>query len=565
MTDAERHRRFNAERRRVGARMDRLASATLRKVLALLSQAQAKIRTAIAMQPLNSAAATRQVAASLQQFRTEVAALWTEAAAQAWQLGVDLVDEPLAAAGVDLSAPTRPLREASVGSNIKGVSERQLAAMQEFMVDRIADISVEARDAIKTQLGLAVAGAQSVSDTIANVDQILGGNARRRASTITNTELNRVFAAASYERMLESSKRVPGLKKQWRRSGKIHSRIEHDLIDGQVRPVAEPFQVGAEQLRYPRDPRGSAKNTINCGCKILPFMQHWQVAEKGPRPFTPEEIARNTLRAELNERIEKAKATPPTPEPPAGDPPRPPPGAPPAPEPPPASPPGSPTPPAAAPPLPEPAANPVPPVVRLDVNEMIARTRGTPIVPDVVVHGPLDIPTSLSMGGLRPAQAAVLRVEEFLLVRKKREHAVVVATDGTLIARRGGGMNSVSFTQEETDRMFGAVLSHNHPSGFSFSVDDIRFAAVYGLSEIRVYTRRSLYRLRPPDGGWSPHWVQATLMPAVKAAQAAVAPVALREARKRGLNRHQRNLLAQDLLVRYLAKKLGMRLQVITP
>jgi hypothetical protein len=536
MTDAERRRLFNAERRRVEARMAALGRSTLHKVLALLTNAQQQIRAAIAEQPIQQEKAARRVNTALRRFRVEGAALWTAGIAQAWQLGVDLVDEPLAAAGVVLSARARPLREAaSVGSDIKGVSERQLAAMQEFMVDRIADISVEARDAIKVQLGLAVSGAQSVSDTIANVDQILGGNARRRASTITNTELNRAFAAATYERMLESSQRVPGLCKQWRRSGKIHSRIEHDLIDGQVRPVKEPFQVGAEQLRYPRDPRGSAKNTINCGCKILPFMKSWQVAEPGARPFTPEEVARNTLRAELNERIEKAKAEPPTP---------PPPGAPPAPEPPP---------------------SPPPPIIRPDVNEMIARTRGTPIAPDVVTHGPLDIPTTLSMGGLRPAQAAVLRVEEFLLVRKKREHAVVVAADGTLIARRGGGMNSVSFTQEETDRMFGAVLSHNHPSGFTFSVDDIRFAAVYGLSEIRVYTRRSLYRLRQPEFGWSPHWVQATLMPAVKRAQMAVAPIALAEARKRGLSRQQRNQLAQDLLIRYLANQLYLRLQVITP
>lgn len=546
MTDAERRRRFDAERRRVEARMDRLTAGALRKMLALLRQAQAQIRAAIAAQPLQADAATRQVTVALQQFRAAGAAVWASGVDDAWQAGVDLVDRPLAAAGMTQTA----MREAaSVGSDIKGVSKRQLAAMQKFLADRITDISIEARDAIKTQLGLAVSGAQSVSDTIANVDQILGGNARRRASTITNTELNRAFAMASYERLLESAKRVPGLKKQWRRSGKIHSRIEHDLIDGQVRAVDVPFQAGGEKLRYPRDPKGSAKNTINCGCKILPFMQHWEVAEKGPRPFTPEEIARNPLRAELNELIEKARTPPPTPEPP-----RPPPGADPTPEPP-------PTPP----PEPTPAPAPAPPPSLPDVNEMIARTRGTPVAPDVVTHGPLDIPTALSMGGLRPAQAAVLRVEEFLLVRKKREHAVVVATDGTLIARRGGSMNSVSFTPDETDRMFGAVLSHNHPSGFSFSVDDIRFAAVYGLSEIRVYTRRNLYRLRPPDGGWSRHWAQYTLLPAVQLARATIAPIAIATARARGLNKRERNQLAQDLLVRYLAKQLGLRLQVITP
>lgn len=560
MTDAERRRLFDAERRRIERAMLAHSTGTMRAVLQLLRDAQALVRAVLHVKEaaqLSSTTATRRIDSALMQFRKGTAGVWADAIARAWRMGIALIDKPLAAAGVPIDQSVRVLREASVGSDIKGVSERQLAAMQKFMADRIADITTEARAAIKVQLQLAVSGAQSVSDTIANVDQILGGNARRRASTITNTEINRAFAMASYERLLDAQKRVPGLKKQWRRSGKIHSRIEHDLIDGQVRPVNEPFQVGGETLRYPRDPEGSAKNTINCGCKILPWMDSWQVKDKGPRPFTPEEIARNPIRAELNDAIEKAGDAAPTPAAtaaPSIEPAAPTPSVelPPTPA-------TSPTPPAPAPVLVEaPTVRPVP-------NELIEQIRGTQIPTEPITHGPLDIPIVQSMGGLRQAQAATLRVEEFLLVRKKREHAVVVATDGTLIARRGGGVNSVSFTEEETGRMFGAVLSHNHPSGFSFSIDDIRFAATHGLAEIRVYTRRHLYRLRAPDGGWSPQWVQATLLPAVRAAQSVVAPIAIAEARRRGLKRHARNQLAQDLLVRYLAKQLRLRLQVITP
>lgn len=46
------------------------------------------------------------------------------------------------------------------------------------------------------------------------------------------TELGRAFSAAAQERMEAASKIVPGLKKQWRRSGKLHPRIHHDLADG---------------------------------------------------------------------------------------------------------------------------------------------------------------------------------------------------------------------------------------------------------------------------------------------------------------------------------------------
>jgi hypothetical protein len=31
-----------------------------------------------------------------------------------------------------------------------------------------------------------------------------------------------------------------------------------------------PFVVGGEELMYPRDPNGSAENTINCSCLLYP-------------------------------------------------------------------------------------------------------------------------------------------------------------------------------------------------------------------------------------------------------------------------------------------------------
>jgi hypothetical protein len=38
------------------------------------------------------------------------------------------------------------------------------------------------------------------------------------------------------------------------------------FADGQVRKANEPFDVGGEELMYPRDPSGSPENTINCHC-----------------------------------------------------------------------------------------------------------------------------------------------------------------------------------------------------------------------------------------------------------------------------------------------------------
>ncbi len=94
---------------------------------------------------------------------------------------------------------------------------------------------------------------------------------------------------------------LPGLQKQWRRSGKIHSRTSHDRADGQVRPVDKPFDVAGVQLRFPRDPLGPAKETINCGCTSLPFMATWEVTTPGRQPFTPAELAARPSRAQFTQ------------------------------------------------------------------------------------------------------------------------------------------------------------------------------------------------------------------------------------------------------------------------
>ena len=65
------------------------------------------------------------------------------------------------------------------------------------------------------------------------------------------------------------------------------------------RELNKPFDVAGVQLRFPRDPLGLAKHTINCGCTSLPFMTTWEVATPGRLPFTPTEIAARPSRATL--------------------------------------------------------------------------------------------------------------------------------------------------------------------------------------------------------------------------------------------------------------------------
>lgn len=60
------------------------------------------------------------------------------------------------------------------------------------------------------------------------------------------------------------------------------------------------------------------------------------------------------------------------------------------------------------------------------------------------------------------------------------------------------------FTQEEDALAQGNIISHNHPSGYPFSFEEIPMAADLNLREFRVITREWVYSIRPrsTDGLW---------------------------------------------------------------
>lgn len=151
----------------------------------------------------------------------------------------------------------------------------------------------------------------------------LGTDSARRATTIVRTEVSRAFAVAADARLAQAAEKVPGLQKQWRRSGKIHSRWTHDLMDGQVVDAGKPFRVpslegGFDLMQYPHDPAAPAGQVINCGCVALPYRAQWAnnsrvrapeaptLATPGARPFTAQELRLDGRKAALDAQAKRA-------------------------------------------------------------------------------------------------------------------------------------------------------------------------------------------------------------------------------------------------------------------
>lgn len=209
----------------------------------------------------------------------------SDAAGRAWEGGVNAIDGPMKVASIRVALPH--------------LNTAQLMAMRTFMVDRIADISTVAASKIRQALGLTMIGSQNVHETIGRVTDILGETSRARATAIVRTELSRAWAYASHERALQAADEGISMDKIWRRSGKVHSRLAHDLADGRRVAVDEAFVINGHSMRFPHDPKAPASETINCGCICLYRPRAMKGTLPDKRPYTADELAQNPNKQQL--------------------------------------------------------------------------------------------------------------------------------------------------------------------------------------------------------------------------------------------------------------------------
>lgn len=302
MTPAE-QRRLRAAQAAALRDQTRLQRDTRAEILAQLREALNQVTLAIAAQPDEAVRwrlvdLQREIRRAMDEFATDARGIAGNASVASWAQGQALTDLTLAGGGWSIEG-------------LQALDTRQLDAMRVFLTDKIRAISLEAADKINTQLGLSVMGVQSPFDTIKAVQKILGEDTRDRATVIVRTELGRAFSAAAQARLEEAAKTVPGLRKQWRRSGKVHSRFNHDLADGQVVDHDKPFVItarggGRVELMYPRDPKAPPGETVNCGCSMLPVLPEssgFVPSVPGKKPFTKEELARNRNKAGLDDAV----------------------------------------------------------------------------------------------------------------------------------------------------------------------------------------------------------------------------------------------------------------------
>lgn len=81
------------------------------------------------------------------------------------------------------------------------------------------------------------------------------------------------------------------------------------------------------------------------------------------------------------------------------------------------------------------------------------------------------------------------------------EKGGLYSTDGVLLMSEIGNENSVVFSDEQSERFAGCILTHNHPNNSCFSSPDLHVSCQTSLREIRAVTPMGIeYIMRPPEG-----------------------------------------------------------------
>ena len=109
---------------------------------------------------------------------------------------------------------------------------------------------------------------------------------RRRANLIARTETHNAasFANHDYHKKVQQDLGTE-LKKQWVSTSDLRTRSAHSSANGQSVSMDEDFIVGGARMSFAGDPKGGARNIINCRCIII-YAEQEAVIEDNLSPET---------------------------------------------------------------------------------------------------------------------------------------------------------------------------------------------------------------------------------------------------------------------------------------
>lgn len=120
---------------------------------------------------------------------------------------------------------------------------------------------------IAAEITRGIASGMLYSDMMRNIKSA-GGVPLSRARTIVRTEAGRVQEQATFDAAKGAKAKGADVVKQWSAILDGKTRDSHRRLDGQIREINEPFNLGKRKAMHPHD-FGVASEDINCRCTML--------------------------------------------------------------------------------------------------------------------------------------------------------------------------------------------------------------------------------------------------------------------------------------------------------
>jgi hypothetical protein len=245
----------------VEKRIRQLLDEANKEILADLARTDPKSYNAARLHALKA-----QVDRVMEQFAQQASSQVQKFQEQAYQQSAQGIDATVAAGTGTLAV--QPI-----------IDRAALQVVQGYTSDLIGGLTRNASAKINAAVQRAYLGGMDLSQLTKQIgtarygEEFTGlfGQVGEHTVNVALNEVRRVESVASFTRIRDLAPMHPKMGKGWRHIPVARvPRISHILANGQIVAPEMPFVVGGEELMYPRDPNGSAENTINCSCLLYP-------------------------------------------------------------------------------------------------------------------------------------------------------------------------------------------------------------------------------------------------------------------------------------------------------
>lgn len=142
---------------------------------------------------------------------------------------------------------------------------------------KLYDNTAELKKKVRNEIARGLSTGASYQDMARNLKSHTNANFNR-AIRIARTEGHRVQASATYDAQIRAKEKGADVVKQWDSTMDSSTREDHVYLDGQIRELDEPFEVGFYKAKHPGG-FGVAAEDVNCRCTLLQRAR-WGIANE---------------------------------------------------------------------------------------------------------------------------------------------------------------------------------------------------------------------------------------------------------------------------------------------